>query len=220
MSSQRAIKTPSVPLKSFWVHHWSETLRKGHFHRVAFQALPAAPWRNCLTECAFGVGSQLSGHAVCILTALSSAVAGGVSTARGHDIWSALLVGTTIYAASVVVRFLLSRDRRLPSLKMVTLGLAFGIAVSAGIDRARAYSHHQEVTNWYQGLSDADRRQVRGKVRHWMETQSVSQRTSLEETAQLMGYDFAEDYVVINFCAPSNKELTAIWEDVRRFNPH
>ena len=101
---------------------------------------------------------------------------------------------------------------------MATLGLAFGIAVSAGIDRARAYSHHQEVTNWYQGLSDADRRQVRGKVRHWMETQSVSQRTSLEETAQLMGYDFAEDYVVINFCTPSNKELTAIWEDVRRFN--
>ena len=92
---------------------------------------------------------------------------------------------------------------------MATLGLAFGIAVSAGIDRARAYSHHQEVTNWYQGLSDADRRQVRGKVRHWMETQSVSQRRSLEETAQILGYDFAEDYVVINFCTPSNKELTS-----------
>jgi hypothetical protein len=164
------------------------------------------------------MGSQLSGHAVCIVTALSSAVAGGVSTARGHDIWSALLVGTTIYAASVVVRFLSSRDRRLPSFKMAALGLAFGIAVSAGIDTARVYSHHQEITNWYQGLSDADRRQVRGKVRHWMETQSASQRTSLVETAQLMGYEFTEDYVVINFCTPSNKELTAIWEDVRRFN--
>jgi hypothetical protein len=213
MLSQRATKTPSVPLKSSWVHSWSEMLRQGHFHRVACQPLPATPWRNCLTECAFGVGSQLSGHAVCILTALSSAVAGGVSTARGHDIWSALLVGTTIYAASVAVRFLLSRDRLLPSVKMATLGLAFGIAVSAGIDRARAYSHHQEVTNWYQGLSDADRRQVRGEVRHWMEKQSVSQRTSLEETAQLMGYDFAEDYVVINFCTPSNNDLTAIWKD-------
>ena len=189
-------------------------------HSECYRALPATPWRNSLTECALGVGSQLSGHAVCILTALSNAVAGGVSTARGHDIWSALLVGTTIYAVSVVVRLLWSRDSLLPSFKMAALGLALGVAVSAGIDRAGAYSHRQELTDWYQELSDADRRQIRGKVRHWMEKQSVTQRILLVEAAQLTGYEFAEDYVVLNYCTPSDKELTAIWADARRFNPH
>ena len=96
---------------------------------------------------------------------------------------------------------------------MAALGLALGVAVSAGIDRARVHSHHQELTDWYQELSEADRLQVRGKVRQWMEKLSVTQRTSLVEAAQLMGYEFAEDYVVLNFCSPSNKELTAIWED-------
>ena len=103
---------------------------------------------------------------------------------------------------------------------MAALGLALGVAVSAGIDRAGAYSHRQELTDWYQELSDADRRQIRGKVRHWMEKQSVTQRTLLVEAAQLTGYEFAEDYVVLNYCTPSDKELTAIWADARRFNPH
>src|SRR4029079_3227956 len=104
----------------------------------------------------------LSGHAVCILMALSNAVAGGVSTARGHDIWSALLVGTTIYAVSVVVRLLWSRDNLLPSFKMAALGLGLGVAVSSGIDMARVHSHRQQLTDWYQELSEADRLQVRG----------------------------------------------------------
>ena len=114
----------------------------------------------------------------------------------------------------------MSRDSLLPSFKMAALGLALGVAVSAGIDRARAYSHRQELTDWYQELSDADRRQIRGKVRHWMEKQSVTQRTLLVEAAQLTGYEFAEDYVVLNYCTPSDKELTAIWADARRFNLH
>ena len=103
---------------------------------------------------------------------------------------------------------------------MAALGLALGVAVSSGIDMARVYSHRQELTDWYQELSEADHLQIRGKVRQWMEKQSVTQRTSLIEAAQLTGYEFAEDYVVLNYCTPSNKELTAIWADARRFNPH
>jgi hypothetical protein len=166
------------------------------------------------------VGSQVSGHALCILTALSNVIAGGVSAARGHDLWSALLLGTTIYVVSIGVRFLWNRDRPRPSFKMAALGLALGIAVSAGIDRAAAYSHHLQLTDRFQELSETDRRQVRGKVRHWMEKQNVTQRTSLVKTAQLMGYEFAEDYVILNFCSSSNKELNSIWEDASRLNPH
>jgi hypothetical protein len=103
---------------------------------------------------------------------------------------------------------------------MAALGLSLGVAISAGIDRVHVYNHHQVLANSYQNLSDAGRLRVRAKVRQWIEKQSVSQRTSLEETAQLMGYEFAEDYVVLNFCSPSNKELTAIWEDAVRINPH
>jgi hypothetical protein len=217
MLSQGAAKTPSGSWKNL-LAHWRGS-RKGYFHHLAVGPRAASPWRKCLTECAFGVGSQLSGHAVCIVTALSSAAAGGVSTARGHDIWSGLFVGTTIYAASVAVRIFFTRDRHLPGIKAAALALVLGLIVSTTIDGGRVYSHHLELTNWYQQLSDADRRQVRGKVRRWMERQSVSQRASLEETAQVLGYDFAEDYVVINFCTPSNKELAAIWDDTRGAAP-
>jgi hypothetical protein len=167
------------------------------------------------------VGSQLSGHAACILAALANAVAGGVSTARGHDMsmWSALLVGTTIYAMSVGVRFLWSRGSLLPSLKTATLSLALGIVVSAGVDKTRAYNHRQELTAWYQALPEDERQQVREAVRHWMEKRSAGQRTSLEEAAQVMGYEFAEDYVVLNYCTPSNKGLVAIWENARAGGP-
>jgi hypothetical protein len=167
-------------------------------------------------ECAFGVGSQLSGHAACLLTGICNAVAGGISTANGHDLWSAFLVGTTIYALSVLVRFLWSGDRLLPSLKMAAFGLAFGVAVSAGFGAVRSFSHHQEMASWFQSLSDADRQQVRGKVRQWMERQSPAQRRQLTEAAQLMGYEYPEDFVVLSYCSTSNRELVAIWAEVQR----
>jgi hypothetical protein len=182
------------------------------------RALPTVSWRNSAIECVFSAGSQLSAHALCILTALSNAVIGGLSISIGHDLWSTISLGAAIYALSIIIRFLWSRDRHLPSFKMTVLGLVLGIAVSAGIDTARTYNHRQELADWYFNLSNADRQQVRRQVHHWMEKQSISQRQSLAETAQLMGYKFAEDYVVLNYCSPSNKELAAIWDKAGRLN--
>ena len=188
-------------------------------HSGCYSSRSEARWRGSWKECAFGVGSQLSGHAACLLTGICSAVAGGVSTASGHDLWSAIVIGTTIYGISVLVRFLLSRDRLLPSFKMAAVSLAFGIAVSAGFARVRSFSHHQQLASWYQSLADADRQHLRGQVRQWMDKQSTPQRLALLEAARAMGYKFPEDFVVLNYCSTSNRELIAIWEDAGMSNP-
>jgi len=169
-------------------------------------------WRTSALECALVVGSQLSAHALCILAALSNAAIGGVSIGITHDFLSALLLGTAIYAVSISLRILWRRDGPMPSMKMSLLGLALGVAVAGGLDKAATDRHRQDVTSWYSRLSDADRQRIRGKVRQWIGRQGVIQRASLEETAQLMGYDFAEDYIILNYCSPSNKDLTELWK--------
>ncbi|MFT3733171.1 MAG: hypothetical protein QM780_17425 [Hyphomicrobium sp.] len=165
-----------------------------------------------MTECALSIGSQLSAHALCIATAFSNVVVGGLAIATGHNPWTSFLIGTTIYSASLGIRALFNPHACLPSLKTILLGLALGVAATAGLDRAGLYDHRQELANWYSELSDADRKEVRLKVRRWMDEQSVAQQAALTETAQVMGYAFAEDYVILNYCSPSNKELAAIWK--------
>jgi hypothetical protein len=162
------------------------------------------------------VGSQISGHAVCIVIALTNAVGGGITAATGHDMTLSLLVGAAIYAAAVVARYLCSHSCGLPSLKTAILSLMLGLSVSACVGQTLAYGHRQLATDWYQALSDAERRHIRGKVRIWMDKQSASLHTSLVEAAQLMGYEFAEDYVIISFCSPLNRELMAITDAARR----
>ena len=177
-------------------------------HRV----LSAGVWRTSLSECAISAGSQLSAHAVCLVTAFSNVVVGGVSFAIGHDIRSTLLLGTMMYLASIGARWLWSRGGELPNFKMAVVGLALGVVVAAGINSARSNNHRLELTDWYSGLSRAERQNVREEVRQWMDKQSTVQREQLLVLAQLMGYETPEDYIVFNFCSPSNKELMAIWE--------
>jgi hypothetical protein len=206
-------------LKSIDEHFESEARRKGAFRRVVsdWHRVPHAdPWRGSLRECVLGVGSQISGHAVCIVIALANAVGGSITAATGHDMTLSLLVGTAIYAAAVVARYLCSRSCHLPSFKTVILSLALGLSVSACVGQTLAYGHRQVATDWYQALSDAERRHIRGKVRIWMDKQSVSLHTSLVEAAQLTGYEFAEDYVIVSFCTPLNRELMAITDAARR----
>ena len=206
-------------LKSIDAHFESVARHKDALRRVEsdwHQVPHADPWRGSLRECILGVGSQISGHAVCILVAFANAVGGGITTAIGHEMTLSLLVGTAIYAASVVARHLRRRSCHLPSFKTTVLSLALGLVVSAGVGQTLAYSHRQAVTDWYQPMSDAERRHTRSMVRIWMDKQSASLRTSLVEAAQLMGYEFAEDYVIVSFCTPSNSELMAITEAARK----
>ena len=177
-------------------------------HRV----LSAGMWRTSLSECAISAGSQLSAHAVCLITAFSNVVVGGVSFAVGHDFWSTLLLGTLMYLASIGARWLWNRDGQLPNFKMAVFGLALGVVVAAGISSARSNNHRLELTNWYSGLSGAQRQNVRKNVRQWMDKQSTIQREQILALSQLMGYETPEDYIVFNYCSPSNKELMAIWE--------
>jgi hypothetical protein len=95
---------------------------------------------------------------------------------------------------------------------MAVLGLALGVVVAAGINGARFNNHRLELADWYSGLSHVERQNVREEVHHWMEKQSTVQREQLLVLAQVMGYETPEDYIVFNFCSPSNKELMAIWE--------
>jgi hypothetical protein len=174
--------------------------------------------KNHWKECAVGVGSQLSGHAACIFTGVCNAALGGVATLGGHGLWPAILAGTTVYAVTVLVRFLWSGDRSLPSFKMAALGLMFGVTLSAGIDSVRFSSHHRELATWYQNLSYADRQQIRAQVRVWIQKQSSPQRETLAKAAEVMGYKFPEDFVVLNSCSTSNKELAAVLEDAGTFS--
>lgn len=177
-------------------------------HRV----LPAT-WRSSLIEGTIGLCSQLSVHALCVVGALLNLVIGGVSFAIGHDFWSTLLLGTTMYLASLAVRWLWSKDAHLPSLAMGALGLAIGLVVAFGIDAARSRNHRVELGAWYANLSITKRQTVRVKVHKWLESQSAPQREALSMAAELMGYENAEDYVVLNYCSSANKELIAIWKD-------
>lgn len=177
-------------------------------HRV----LTAGVWRTSLSECAISAGSQLSAHAICLATVFFNLVAGGLSFAVGHDFWSTLLLGTTMYLASIGARWLWNREGRLPNFKIATLGLALGVVVAAGINSVRSSNHRLELTDWYSGLSSAKRQNVRKEVLQWMDKQSTVQRKQLLALAQLMGYETPEDYIVFNYCSRSNKELMAIWE--------
>lgn len=177
-------------------------------HRI----LPVVAWRTSLAECAVSAGSQLAAHAACLFTALSNVVLGGTAFAIAHDIWSTLILGTLVYLATIGVRWVCSGGSRLPSFKMAIFGLALGIAISVGIDAARLHNHREELSDWYTGLSHSDRQNVRENIRQWMESQTGVQRESLLVMARLTGYENPEDYVVFNYCSPSNKELAAIWQ--------
>lgn len=173
---------------------------------------PAAGWRASLAECAFSAGSQLAAHTACMLTALSNVALGGATFAIGHDFWSTLILGASAYLGTIYLRRLWTGSGPLPSFRMAMLGLALGIVISSAIDTARAHNHREELSDWYSGLSHSDREKVRENVRQWMESQSSVQRDSLLVMARLTGYQNPEDYVVFNYCSPSNKELAAIWE--------
>lgn len=177
-------------------------------HRI----LSANVWRTSLSECAISAGSQLSAHAVCLVTAFSNLVAGGVSFAVGHDFWSTLLLGTMMYLASIGARWLWNGEGRSPNFKIATLGLMLGVVVAAGISSGPSSNHRLELTDWYSGLSGAEQQNVRRDVRQWMDKQSNIQREQILALSQLMGYETPEDYIVFNYCSPSNKELMAIWE--------
>ena len=177
-------------------------------HRI----LPST-WRSSLTEGVISLFSQLSAHAVCVVAAFLNLVIGGVSFAIGHDFWSTLLLGTTIYLTSVALRWLWSGDAHLPSFAMGALGLGIGVLIASGIDAAQTQSHRRELGAWYANLSTAERQNVREKVHNWLERQGRLQREALSSAAELIGYERAEDYVVLNYCSPANKELTAIWKD-------
>lgn len=104
-------------------------------HRI----LPST-WRSSLTEGVISLFSQLSAHAVCVVAAFLNLVIGGVSFAIGHDFWSTLLLGTTIYLTSVALRWLWSGDAHLPSFAMGALGLGIGVLIASGIDAAQTQS--------------------------------------------------------------------------------
>jgi hypothetical protein len=196
-----------------------ETWRKGLHIRLASECcrkkfIPQL--RSSLSECALSLGSQISGHAVCIISVLSNAFAGGVSTSCGYGIGSAVVVGTTFYIITILARSLFDRECSLPNVRLVAFGFALSIAVSVGIDWARAYSHQPPSNDWYNRLSSTDRKQIRNRVRQWMEKRSADRRNALAEAAQLNGYENTEDYIVLNLCGASSEQLSAILEDVRR----
>lgn len=177
-------------------------------HRIP----PVSLWRTSLAECVVSAGSQLAAHSVCLFTAFSNVVLGGAAFSIGHDLWSALILGSLVYLATIGVRWLFGGGHQLPSFRMAMFGLALGIAISAGIDAARIHSHRKELSDWYVGLSHSDKQNVRENIRHWMSAQTAVQRESLLVMAQLLGYESPEDYIVFNYCSPSNKELAAIWQ--------
>jgi hypothetical protein len=167
-------------------------------------------WRRCLAECALGMGSQLSAHALCILAAVSNAALGGIALAFGHDFWSAFALGTTVYMLSIGARFAWTRGKYVPSLTMVALGLSLSLVAAFAINRVAVYGHRQELKIWYSQLAESDREAVRMRVRQWMEEQGEVKNASLRDTAQLLGYSHAEDYVLFNICSPSAGPLATI----------
>lgn len=178
---------------------------------------PDWQWKNPCRECAFGAGSQLLGHASCILVGIGNAV-GGASTFHQHGHWSAILIGSGTYGLFVLVRFLCGRDRKLPSLKFAILGLTFGIVVAAGIDNIQSFIHRQEMNSWLQALSDGERQEVRQNARRWLAKQSFTQRSNLWETASLMGYKSLEEFIVLNYCSKSYSRLHAMTRDASRIS--
>ncbi|WP_409563191.1 hypothetical protein [Hyphomicrobium sp. MC8b] len=154
----------------------------------------------------------MAAHAACFFTALSNVVLGGAVFAIGHDLRSTLILGVLVYLGTIGARWVFVGRSQLPSFKVALFGLALGVAISAGLYSARVHNHREELSQWYAGLSHSDRQKVRENVRQWMDSQAGEQRDSLLVMAQLTGYENPEDYVVFNYCSPSNKELAAIWE--------
>jgi hypothetical protein len=178
------------------------------------RAVTPVAWRAPAMECALSAGSQLSAHALCLFAAISNVVVGGVSIASGHGVWPTVAFGTSIYLASIAVRWLWRRDDRLPSLPMAAIGLAIGIALSAGLGMARDYNHRNELANWYAGLSGSERQEVRSSARRWFDGQSAAQRESLAIVAQIAGYETPEEYIILNSCSSSNRRTKASWDSV------
>ncbi len=174
--------------------------------------VPIVGWRTSLAECAIGAGSQLAAHAACFFAALSNMVLGGAVFAIGHDLRSTLILGVLVYLGTIGARWVFVGRGQLPSLKVAIFGLALGVAISAGLYSTRVHNHREELSDWYAGLSHSDRQKVRENIRQWMDAQAGVQRDSLLVMAQLTGYENPEDYIVFNYCSPSNKELAAIWE--------
>jgi hypothetical protein len=144
---------------------------------------------------------------------VGNAIGGSTSIYHEHGLWSAVLIGSGTYGLLFLARFLCYGDRNLPSLKIAALGLVFGIGISTAIGGTRSLDHRQEMVSWFQNLSDSERQQVRQHARRWIEKQSRSSRSTLEETARLMGYKSLEDFVVLNYC--SNR-LDAVRQDASR----
>src|SRR5689334_338077 len=115
-------------LRSIDQHFESETQREVAFvvSNLIGTGFRTHLWRGSLRECVLGVGSQISGHAVCIVITLTNAVPGGITAATGHDMILSLLVGTAIYAAAVVARYLCSHSCHLPSFKTAVLSVGLG----------------------------------------------------------------------------------------------